>query len=71
MRRDLLLISALDDHFFPNGYVPRAALAANPRVRLLAVEHGGHVAFISGSLLRPRYWAEDRAAEFVAARLTQ
>lgn len=64
IRRPTLLISAHDDPL-----VPRAALPApprNPRLTLCWTEHGGHVGFIQGSLLRPRYWAEARALEFLA-----
>lgn len=69
VRRDLLLISALDDPFFPRGYVPHEQVAANPRLTLLAPERGGHVGFVAGSPLAPTWWAEERAAGFVLPRL--
>lgn len=68
--RELLLIASDDDPFFPAGYVPREALAANPRVRLQVAPHGGHVGFVAGSPLAPRYWAEERALEHLVQRLT-
>jgi predicted alpha/beta-fold hydrolase len=30
---------------------------------------GGHLGFVEGSMWRPRYYAERRAAEFLAAHL--
>jgi predicted alpha/beta-fold hydrolase len=33
--------------------------------------HGGHVGFVGGSPVRPRYYAEERAVEFLAAHLEQ
>ena len=41
-------------------------------VRLVATRHGGHTGFIAGSSpFRVRYWAEERAVEFVAGRLVR
>jgi predicted alpha/beta-fold hydrolase len=69
VKRDLLLVSALDDPFFPRGYVPLATIAANPRLRLVATDHGGHVGFVGGSVVSPTFWAEERAVEFLVPRL--
>lgn len=67
--RDLLVITADDDPFFPPGYVPRELVAENPRVRVELVPRGGHVGFVAGSPFAPRFWAEERAADHVARAL--
>lgn len=65
-----LCLSAEDDPFLPSSVLDRVVANASGAVRLLATRHGGHTGFIGGtSPLRVRYWAEERAAEFVAARL--
>jgi len=64
IRRPVLCISAEDDPMIPAETLPAAI--PNPRVELLRTEHGGHVGFLAGSLLRPRFWAEVQAVEFLA-----
>ena len=65
-----LCLSAEDDPFLPASVLDRVAANASGAVRLVATRHGGHTGFIGGpSPFRVRYWAEERAAEFVAARL--
>lgn len=65
-----LVITAQDDTMVPYHSVRRPELLANPRIRLLDPEHGGHCAFISrrGGRGRPdgdeRFWAECRIVEF-------
>jgi predicted alpha/beta-fold hydrolase len=66
VRRPLLAISALDDPLVPASSLPLEAARANPNVTLLTTRLGGHVGFVSGSPLRPGYWAEGRAVEFLA-----
>jgi predicted alpha/beta-fold hydrolase len=34
-------------------------------VTLEVHEHGGHVGFVSGSLLKPEYWLEKRIVTFL------
>jgi predicted alpha/beta-fold hydrolase len=69
IRRPTLLISGADDPFVPPASIPREVIAANPALSLYLAPHGGHVGFVSGSPLRPRYVAEDLAIEFLATRL--
>jgi len=65
-----LCLSAEDDPFLPAEVLDRVAARASGAVRLVRTRHGGHTGFIAGeSPFRVRYWAEERAAEFVAARL--
>jgi uncharacterized protein len=68
VRVPLLLVSAEDDPFIPPGCLPRAAATANPCVALEVYPHGGHLGFVAGPHL-PWFWAEWRAAEFLASHL--
>jgi hypothetical protein len=63
------LIHADDDPFLPRAAVPREAARANPRIDSCFTAVGGHVGFVQGSPWARTYWAEARAAEFVARRL--
>jgi len=64
IRRPVLCISAEDDPMIPRQTLPRAV--PGRWVQLLRTERGGHVGFLGGSLLRPRFWAETQAVEFLA-----
>ena len=68
IRVPLLLVAAEDDPFIPAESLPRAAASANPRVVLETFPRGGHLGFVAGPI-RPWFWAEWRAAEFLAAHL--
>jgi hypothetical protein len=68
-----LLLSARDDPFLPSEVLDevRDVARANPSLYPEFVERGGHVGFIAGSLpWRPFYYAEWRAAEFLASAIT-
>lgn len=67
--RPLLILSAADDPFFPPGYVPRDAIAANPRLSLALTDRGGHCGFISGPARSPAFWAEQAAVAYLARHL--
>ena len=60
-----LLISAVDDPLAPAGLLPERG-RANPRIALLSPQHGGHVGFVEGSIVAPRFWAEEQALTFLA-----
>lgn len=64
-----LLIHSRDDPFLPPDAVPDAATRANPHLTAAFTERGGHVGFVAGSIGAPVFWAEQVAAEFLAARL--
>jgi predicted alpha/beta-fold hydrolase len=64
-----LLIHALDDPFLPAAAIPMDAIRGNPQFEALISKTGGHVGFVTGTPWAPRFWAESRAAAFVAARL--
>jgi hypothetical protein len=68
VRVPLLLLSAEDDPFIPPGCLPRAAARENRFVTLETSAHGGHLGFVGGPLL-PRFYAEERAIEFLAAHV--
>lgn len=61
----LLLITAQDDPFVPFVSFVAAKVEANPRVRFVAPEHGGHCGFVSRWNGLERFWAEQRIVEFV------
>jgi uncharacterized protein len=63
--RPLLLITAQDDPFVPYVSFLAAKVEANPCVRLVAPEHGGHCGFVSRYKGEERFWAEERIVEFV------
>ncbi len=65
----VLLLQSKDDPFLPPGSFPWAAIDANPYLQAELTEAGGHVGFIGGSILRPRFWAERQAARFLAEHL--
>jgi uncharacterized protein len=64
-----LLIQAEDDPFLPSSAIPRAAIASNPCLQPLVTPKGGHVGFIAGSPIAPRFWVEQEAARYLAQRL--
>jgi len=64
IRRPVLCISAEDDPMIPVETLPTSIPGRH--VQLLRTARGGHVGFLSGSLFRPRFWAESQAVEFLA-----
>lgn len=67
VRRPLLLLSAADDPLVPERSHPLAAARGNPAVTFTVTPRGGHTAFVDGSPLRPGFWAERAAADYLAA----
>lgn len=67
IRVPTLMVSADDDPIVPGEVIPRDA--SNPALELRITAHGGHVGFVGGSLVRPRYVAEEWAIEFLSRRL--
>jgi hypothetical protein len=43
----------------------------NPRLELLLQANGGHVGFLQGPPWRPRFWADEQTAAFLARRLLE
>jgi predicted alpha/beta-fold hydrolase len=69
VRRPLLVISAEDDPFVPGFTLPLRALRENSYVTAQVSAAGGHVGFLAGPPWALRRWAEEQAAEFIAAHL--
>jgi predicted alpha/beta-fold hydrolase len=67
IRRPVLLISAKDDPFIPASALPIAQVERSPWLHAEFTDRGGHTGFVAGANpLRPRYWAERQAIEFLA-----
>lgn len=63
-----LIIHAEDDPFMPVTVLPdEGTLPKN--VSLEVSKHGGHVGFVGGTLLKPRYWLEERIPSFFEEKL--
>ena len=58
-----LLVQAKDDPLIPFRVYDHPAFERNPQLRLLAVEHGGHVGFISRTA--PRFWLDHVLLEWM------
>lgn len=71
IRRPTLLLSSADDPFIPADAIPREIIAENPALTLTVTDRGGHVGFIAGSPLRPRYFADDHTVQFLADAFAQ
>src|SRR5713226_7095702 len=67
IRVPLLMITAQDDPFIPYASFLAAKIDANPAIRFVAPQHGGHCGFISKHAGSERFWAEQRLVEFCAA----
>jgi predicted alpha/beta-fold hydrolase len=64
IRVPALLVQAKDDPLIPFEVYDHPAFARNPHLRLLAVEHGGHVGFISKT--PPRFWLDQMLLEWLS-----
>jgi predicted alpha/beta-fold hydrolase len=71
IRTSTLLIHAMDDPFLPAGSVPLKHIDGNPHLAKQFSAFGGHVGFVHGAPWTPRFWAEERAAAFLAETLTR
>ncbi len=67
IRRPTLLLSAKDDPMIPASTHPRD-VSSNPHLHLVVTEHGGHVGYVSGGPLAPRFWGESQMLAFLASR---
>lgn len=57
IRLPLQIIHAKDDPFMTEAVIPKYALPSNIDYRLF--EQGGHVGFVTGSAIRPKFWLEE------------
>ncbi|MBL0721480.1 MAG: hydrolase [Sulfurovum sp.] len=58
-----LIIHSLDDPFMTPEILPTSDEVSNS-IDLEIYNKGGHVGFVAGSILRPKYWLEDRIMEY-------
>lgn len=63
IRVPVLLIQAQDDPVIPFEVFDRPELRANPMIKLIAPEHGGHIGFLARR--PPRFWADETAMEWI------
>jgi uncharacterized protein len=66
IRIPTLLLHAQDDPFLPADSIPYANITRNSQLHAIITKTGGHVGFIHGTPVRPRFWAEKTAARFLA-----
>jgi len=64
IRRPTWLLSAWDDPMVPPEALPKPE-TLSPTTQLTVTERGGHVGFVGGNLLCPRFWAEEQAVAFL------
>jgi len=69
VRVPTLLLHAEDDPFLPSECVPIDKTGRNPYVELRLEPSGGHVGFLEGGPWRPRFWADEMGARFLAQTL--
>ena len=62
-----LVLHAADDPFVVITPPSRQAIGNNPAMRLVETPSGGHCGFVGGRGLAPRFWAEARAVDWLAA----
>ena len=63
IRVPALVVQAKDDPLIPFQVYQHPAFARNPHLRLLAVDHGGHLGFISKT--KPRFWLDHTLLDWV------
>lgn len=64
-----LLVHSLDDPFLPSEAIPRKAMDDNPRILAAITPGGGHVGFLEGTPLSPRFWGDEEGARFLGTVL--
>jgi hypothetical protein len=60
-----LIIHALDDPFMTPAILPTKE-ELSEYITMSVSEHGGHVGFVNGSLLKPNYWLEEHIVEYLS-----
>lgn len=66
IRVPTLLMHARDDPFLPAEAIPLEEVARNANLMLSLQEAGGHVGFLAGPPWKPRFWADEEVARFLA-----
>ncbi len=65
IRVPALLVQAKDDPLIPFRVYEHPAFVTNPCLRLLAVEHGGHLGFLARK--KPRFWLDEIVLDWMEA----
>ena len=63
IRVPTLVVQAKDDPLIPFSVYHHPAFAANPCLKLVAVDHGGHLGFIAKT--KPRFWLDEVLVNWV------
>ena len=63
IKKPTLIIHAKDDPFMPSSVLPTLDQLPE-QVHIELSEHGGHVGFVGGTLIKPKYWLEERIPLF-------
>ena len=63
IRIPALLVQAKDDPLIPFRVYDHPAFSRNPRLKLVAVEHGGHLGFLARK--RPRFWLDGLIVDWI------
>jgi len=65
IKKPTLIIQALDDPFMSNKVIP-VENELSEFTRLEISQYGGHVGFVSGSVLKPIFWLEERIIKYLS-----
>ena len=63
IKTNTLVIHSIDDPFMTPKIVPDKSEISNS-IKLEIFPNGGHVGFIEGTILKPKYWLEERVVEY-------
>ncbi|NOR57790.1 MAG: alpha/beta fold hydrolase, partial [Sulfurimonas sp.] len=63
IKTNTLIIHSIDDPFTTPQILPKED-ELSPYVKLELYPNGGHVGFIEGSFLKPKYWLEERIINY-------
>jgi len=66
IRVPTLVVQAKDDPLIPFEVFDHPAFHRNPYLRLMAVDHGGHLGFLSRR--RPRFWLDSLLMDWIQSR---
>lgn len=68
IRTPTLLLQAKDDPMIPFEVFEKAGIERNPALRLVAVDHGGHLGFLARN--GPRFWQDPFIVEWMTEQIT-
>lgn len=65
-----LIIHAKDDPFLSDDVIPKAS-ELSPHIHYELTSGGGHVGFVYGSPLKPKFWLNQRIPQFITEQLAK